>query len=126
MVRTSNLKAETYSSKWGIKKSDLKEIRRLYFDLNLIDTIHFNHDGSLLFYDDMGNLLPFIIPCSKITADGKRVYVEILTKEEFQGIVKLLEAMGMTFKVSKKNEDIILKRTGVKRIHNRHSGKHLK
>lgn len=57
-----------------------------------------------------GNLLPFVIPCSKITVNGEKIYIEKLTAEEFQGIVKLLEALGMTFKASKRNEVVILRR----------------
>ncbi len=113
MAITTNLKGEASSSRWGIKKLNLRTSRRLNFDPNLIDSLRFNHDGSLLLYDHSGNLLPFVIPCSKITVNGERVYIEKLTTEEFQGIVKLLEAMGMTFKASKRNEMVILKRVNL-------------
>jgi hypothetical protein len=110
MTKTITVKGETSNLKWGIKKLDVRTARRLNFDLNLVDSLHFNHDGSLLLYDHSGNLLPFVIPCSKITVNGERVYIEKLTTEEFQGIVKFLEALGMTFKTSKRNEVVILRR----------------
>jgi hypothetical protein len=110
MTKTANVKGETYNFKWGIKKLDERTARRLNFDLEMVDSLHFNHDGSLLLYDYSGNLLPFVIPCSKITFNGERIYIEKLTTEEFQGIIKFLEALGMSFKASKRNEVVILKR----------------
>lgn len=119
MTKTANLKGEASGFRWGIKKLDVRTARILNFDPNLIDSLHFNHDGSLLLYDQSGNLLPFVIPCSKITFNGERVYIEKLTTEEFQGIVKLLEAMGMTFKASRRNDVVILKRVN---LHGRNQG----
>jgi hypothetical protein len=113
MTKTANVQGKISNLKWGIRKLDVRTAERLNFDLNLIDSLHFNHDGSLLLYDNSGNLLPFVIPCSKITVNGERVSIEKLTTEEFQGIVKLLEALGMSFKIAKRNEVVILKRVDV-------------